>query len=620
MSSSPEFHRIISTRSFLKPALIPAAAFSIVASLLLFLLVFVAGALTWMLAEVSLPNVSGADQGLLPLASRLESHAVGSFAAKLIRFASLLQTRSSAVATLIAIVATLLLLRWVLHSLAASFVDRHVAEAVLKLRQHIHRKAIRLEPADLTGEQTRFADRLFQSATQTLESSAGQWGRLCCTTVADVVAVCVAGLATDWKTSLQTMIPVFLGRMVLRMETQRSESSLRLLSEQVERGLGRISEGLKKTRIVTSFGMESTEHLQFERHLGDYRDRCQSLQKQQRFGRGIRNIIRLAMLLVPLGLLAAHVLQGDHLAVAVVLGSCLVVLYQSLGQIESLREFAAEGGAKADEISLYINRIPSVSQAPGAGFLQPMSKTLTFNQVSFQTAQLPGLIRGLDLRIAFGEKIALLSLQPFSAYALAGMVPRFVDPDLGQVLIDGGDIRKATLESLRAEAIFVGGEDPVFNATVLENITCGQSDITRQQALDAAKLVHADNFIRTLAKGYETILGEHGVTLDPGQMFRLSLARAAVREPAILVIEEPQISLDNETKAMLDDAYQRLFANRTVILLPHRLSTVKKCSRIVLIHEGRIAVDGVHEQLVRSSDLYRHWEYLRFNPFREDAD
>jgi ABC-type multidrug transport system fused ATPase/permease subunit len=200
------------------------------------------------------------------------------------------------------------------------------------------------------------------------------------------------------------------------------------------------------------------------------------------------------------------------------------------------------------------------------------------------------------------------------------MVPRFVDPDMGQVLIDGRDIRLATLESLRAEVLFVGGDDPVFDATVLDNITCGQPDITRQQAQEAAKMVHADHFIRTLPKGYETHLGEHGIKLDPGQIFRLSLARAAVREPAILIIEEPSIPLDASTKSMLDDAYQRISVNRTVIFLPTRLSTVKRCSRVVMIHDGRVAVDGPHDQLVRSSELYKHWEYMRFNPFRESAE
>lgn len=381
-----------------------------------------------------------------------------------------------------------------------------------------------------------------------------------------------------------------------------------------------MAESLKKTRLVSSFGMEKTEQQQFESHLRDYQNRCRQLKRQQRFGEGIRHAIQLTVFVVPFSILAIKVLQGYHPAVCLLLASCLYVIFERLGSLQQQTELRSTGSEKADEVTEYINRVPGVSQSPGAGFFEPLSKTLTFNQIYYQTPQLPRLLTGLDLRIGFGETVALLSLQPAPAYAVASMISRFIDPDSGQVLIDGKDVRHATLESLRAEAMFIGGQDAVFNATALENITCGQSDVTRNQAIDAAKLVHADNFIRSLPRGYETVLGEHGVALDPGQVFRLSLARAAVRSPALLVIEEPQITLDAETKAMLDDAYQRLSANRTVIFLPFRLSTVKKCQRIVLIHEGRVAVDGVHEQLVRNSELYRHWEYVRFNPFRGDSD
>lgn len=381
-----------------------------------------------------------------------------------------------------------------------------------------------------------------------------------------------------------------------------------------------MAESLKKTRIVTSFGMEKAEQQQFEDHLKDYQRRCRQFHRHQRFGAGIRNAILLTVVVIPFAILSIRILQGYHPGVTVLLASCLYVIFQQLGLLAGHTELLLEGSEKAEEVFSYIIRVPGVSQAPGAGFLEPMTKTLTFNQIFFQTPQLPRLLNGLDLRISFGETIALLSLQPGPARALASMIPRFVDPDSGQVLIDGKDIRHATLESLRAEAILIGGQDPVFNANVLDNITCGQADISRQQAIDAAKLVHADHFIRSLHRGYETPLGEHGAALDPGQVFRLSLARAAVRSPALLIIEEPQSVLDAETKAMLDDAYQRLSVNRTVLFLPGRLSTVKKCQRIVLIHEGRVAVDGMHEQLVRTSELYRHWEYLRFNSFRDEPE
>lgn len=618
VSTSPEFHRVISKRTILQLTWLPGTLLGIASAVLLSGILVTTGGLAWLLAQTAVPSV--ADTGLLALADPLQNHIIGRPLAGVIRSIGLLQSTGSAVVSLALAGVVLLVLRWGLGSFAETLLEKNVAGIILRLRQHIHRKAIRLEPADLTGEQTRSADRMFQIATSALETAAVRWGRIWITVVPDLVVVAATAVATNWRVALQTIIPLIIGRMALRVETQRSDASLRLLSEQVDRGLGRMAEGLKKTRIVTSFGMEKTEHQQFESHLVDYQQRCRLLHRQQSLGRGIRNAILLTVVLIPSAILALRVLRGDHPAVAVMLGCCLAVMYRGLSRLEHRAELESEGSEKADEIAAYINRIPSVSQAPGAGFLQPMSRTLTFNQISFQTPQLPGLLRGLDLRINFGETVALLSLQSASAHAVASMIPRFVDPDLGQVLIDGRDIRQATLESLRAESIFIGGQDPVFNATVLENITCGQPDITRQRASEAAKVVHADHFIRTLPRGYETVLGEHGVALDPGQVFRLSLARAIVRSPALLVIEEPQVALDAETKAMLDDAYQRISTNRTVIFLPFRLSTVKKCSRIILLHEGRVAVDGLHEQLVRTSELYRHWEYVRFNPFREESE
>lgn len=617
MSSSPEFKKVLSLSAFLRPGLIPAGLAGLMSGLCLLFSLVLSGGVLWLMVSASDPSSSG---GLLPLAETIQSTPPGQFLARLIRAVPALQNRTSAASWLAGMIAVLLIVRWLFHLLAASAVERHVGDAALRLRQHIHRKAIRLEPADLTGEQTRSADRLFRTETRVVETSASRWGRLLIIGIPELMGSVAAGLLINWRVALQAIIPVLLGHFLLRRETERNDSALRLLLDQVERGLGRMAEGLKKTRIVTSFGMEQTEHQQFENHLHEYRTRCRQLAWQQSVGRGIQNFCLLLLIAVPAAILLTHVMRGDHVAGAAVIGCCLIIVRRQLVRLQQLPELSTEGSESAEEIAAYIRRIPSVSQAAGAVFLEPMTKTLTFNQISLQTPQTPDLLRGLDLRINFGEKIALLSLTPAPAYALASMIPRFLDPDLGQVLIDGRDIRQATLESLRAEAIFVGGQDPVFSTTVLENITCGQQDISRQQAQDAAKLVHADQFIRTLPKGYDTVLGEHGTALDPGQMFRLNLARAVVRQPALMIIEEPPLPLDSETKALLDDAYQRVSSNRTVIFLPFRLSTVKRCSRVVLIHEGRVAVDGVHEQLVRSSELYKHWEYVRFNPFREESE
>lgn len=616
MHSSPEFQRIVSWPGVFRGRMLAGLGIGIVSALLLVPgLASLAG-----IVSVLTSTAASVDRGLLPVAETLSQHWDACPMAGLIRRMPMLHRNTSATALLMTVALLAFAFRWFLLSTVANLIHGHIASAVLRLRQHIHRKALRLEPADPTHEQTRGANHLFQESAQQLETNAGTWALIVTSGIPELVIALIAGLATNWRVALQALIPVILGRMILQREQSRGDSSLRLLSEQVQRGLTSMAESLRKTRIVTAYGMESQEQRQFESQLISYRAKCRQFSRQQGVAQVLRQTLVTAIVAVPAVILGFQVLRGLMPGAAAFVGLLGVVVFRRLGDTIALGTLRAEGNERAAEIASYLNQIPSVSQVAGASFLQPMSKTLSFNQVSYQTTAGGALLRSLDLRITVGEKVAVLSLNPEAAYALASMIPRFVDPDLGQVLIDGRDIRQATLESLRAEVLFVGGDDPVFDATVLENITCGQPDITRQQAQEAAKMVHADHFIRTLPKGYETPLGEHGIRLDAGQIFRLSLARAAVREPAILIIEEPSIPLDASTKSMLDDAYQRIGVNRTVIFLPTRLSTVKRCTRVVVLHDGRVAVDGAHDQLVRSSELYKHWEYMRFNPFRETAD
>ena len=188
------------------------------------------------------------------------------------------------------------------------------------------------------------------------------------------------------------------------------------------------------------------------------------------------------------------------------------------------------------------------------------------------------------------------------------------------MLFDGEDIAWGTLESIRAEAIYVGGDDPCFTGTVIENIRCGDTRYDSTAVMDAAKLVHAHQFIQRLPSGYETQLGEHGEQITPGQTFLLGLARAIIRDPAVLIIDEPTELLDQATKDYLDDTYQRITSQRTVVFVPTRLSTVRRCDRVVVIDGGKVEAVGSQAELVKSCELYRHWEYVTFNAFRRSGE
>lgn len=597
MSSSPEFQRLVSLRTLPLARLAAAVCLSLLAAALLTAAVLVCTAA----AVVLLTPESAAAVEFRNLVPRLQSQ------------------RSIAIAAASA-TATFWLLHSLLNSLAFAVCESIAADIITRIRQHIHRKALRLEPADLTGTHADDAPKVFHASAEGLERHIAAWLAVLCTALPTLLLTAAATAFVARHVAVQTAVPVILTAILLRRERNRHHAAEQLLDDQVNRSRQQMVQTLGKARIVSGFGMEELEHAQFDLQLAEYQQKRQSLRLQQRRSRLAAWLLLTAATGIPTLILSLQLSAGFSVFACLTLPAMLLILFRTTLLLASLPDHSSAGGELADEITAYLDRIPGVSQVAGAGFLNPLSRSLTFDQICWDAEDGRRILDGLDLRITLGERIALLSLQRLPACALASMIPRLIDPSSGRVLIDGRDIREGTLESLREEAIFVGGDDPVFDATVLENITCGRPDITKQQAVEAAKLVHADHFIRSLPGSYETALGEHGLQLDVGQRFRLSLARAAARQPALLIIEEPEAALDNDTKAMLDDAFQRLADDRTILFLPSRLSTVKRCSRIVVIHNGRVAADGTHEQLVRTSEIYRHWEYQRFHPFREDRE
>ncbi len=159
----------------------------------------------------------------------------------------------------------------------------------------------------------------------------------------------------------------------------------------------------------------------------------------------------------------------------------------------------------------------------------------------------------------------------------------------------------------------------VFHDSVANNIGCGDNAYTLGQIIEAAKVAHAHHFIQKLPQGYETPIGELGHPLSVSEQFRIALARAVLRDPALLIIEEPDATLDEDTKALLDDTWARVLPGRTTIFLPHRISTIRSCDTLYLLHKGRVVATGVHKELLSQNPLYRHLHYLEFNEMAEQV-
>ncbi len=223
------------------------------------------------------------------------------------------------------------------------------------------------------------------------------------------------------------------------------------------------------------------------------------------------------------------------------------------------------------------------------------------------------LLEGVSLTIPAGQRVGLIGSEELEKHALVYLIPRLLDPTAGEIRIDQHNLRWVTLDSLRIQIATVLQNNLVFHDTVANNIGCGDQAYTLPQIIEAAKMAHAHHFIQKLPKGYETPIGELGHPLGLSEQFRIGLARAILRDPALLVVEEPETTLDDETKSLLDDTLARFLPGRTAIFLPHRVSTIRSCNRLFLVHKGRVVAAGDHKELLAHNPLYRHLHYLEFS-------
>ena len=638
------FRRLLPSRIWFRGAGLAAIAWSLAAALLgaaaavvLALLVDVVAtqgsvSLTGAELQAAAPEISSAyrrgtpesldpdgtyllyDQGLLATALRYHDRLFFPLLDAVARQSPLLWDNTAAATLLILALATLGLARVVCRAQAESAGWRIAGATSAQLRNAVHRQALRLSTGDLDGRAGQSSLELFSREIARIADAVALWvSRAPGEALLFVLLLALAFLA-DPRLTLQCIVPVAVAGWMNLYERHRSEQQHALTDARAQAELRTLAEGLTKSRLVRGYAMEDFETARFQTHLDRYTREMTRGRAREGWAvwtaRGC-TVLCLALVLFFVSARVLSTLDPMPLSAGVLL---LIALARGGRIIESARQLAAarqEINVTGDKVYRYLGEIPEVGQAVGAKFLEPVSKSIILESVTYR-ADGQEILKNLDLRIAARTSTAVVSLDPVERRAIAYLLPRFIEPQSGRVLFDSEDTAWATLESLRAETILVGGDDPFFTGTVLENLTCGDARYSLAEATDAAKATHAHNFIQRLPQGYETVIGEHGERLDAGQAFRLSLARAVLRKPAVMVIEEPAAALDDDTKALLDDAYNRIVKDRTVVFLPTRLSTVRRCDQVLLVNEGRVVAAGSHETLVKQSELYRHWEYVTF--------
>lgn len=258
-------------------------------------------------------------------------------------------------------------------------------------------------------------------------------------------------------------------------------------------------------------------------------------------------------------------------------------------------------GARIFEV---VDAVPEVKDTPGAKSVPSFNHQIEFRNVSFAYDK-DAVLKNINLTIEKGKTIALVGPSGGGKSTLADMVPRFYDVSGGEVLIDGVNIKDITLESLRKLTGVVTQESILFNDTIFNNIAFGMANVREEDVIQAAKVANAHDFIMQTENGYQTLIGERGSKLSGGQRQRLSIARAVLKNPPILILDEATSALDSESERLVQDALNNLMKNRTSIVIAHRLSTIQHADEIVVIRKGEIVERGSHDVLVQQKGLYR---------------
>ncbi len=381
--------------------------------------------------------------------------------------------------------------------------------------------------------------------------------------------------------------------------------------------LALIQESLGMLRLAKAYLMELFNQRRIEGQLVDYSKAQMERYRSESIYRPVLAFLALAAVAALLALAGFVVLNGQlGFTSTVILATSVVCLYFPVETWLENRRILKRAEKSAKTLYEFLDQTGGVGQSADAEFLPALMKRLEFDNVTLKdptTGRV--LLDEFTLTVHAGQRIALVGPDELEKHAVLYLIPRFFDPTAGEIRIDRHNLRWVTLDSLRAQIGMVIQNSLVFNDTVANNIGCGDPSYSLPQIIEAAKVAHAHKFIQKLPKGYETQIGELGHALNLGAKFRIALARAILRDPAIMIIEEPTSALDEDTKSLLDDTFARVLPGRTVIFLPHRLSTIRHCDRVFLIYKGRVEASGEHRELISTSELYRHLQYLEFNEF-----
>ena len=426
---------------------------------------------------------------------------------------------------------------------------------------------------------------------------------------AKLVMVLAYVLLLEWKLAIFAIVafpvvavPIILIGRYLRRIGRDAQSRLADLTSVMK-------EALDGVAVVKAFGQEEREEKRFG-HLcrGFFRQMVRAT-KAKALNEPITHTIGGVG-----GLIVLVYAMVDRMPIeeCVIFAGCIWALYEPVKKLGRISMEIQQSSGAADRIFEILDAPVTVHDAPGAVPVEGPLETLEFRNVAFSYGE-KRVFGKLDLSLRAGESLAVVGPSGGGKTTLVSLLMRFFDPESGAILRNGRDVRDFTIASMRSRIGLVLQDTFLFNATIAENIAYGKPDATREEIEEAAKLAHAHEFILAKEKGYDTPVGDRGVSLSGGQKQRIAIARALIRKPELLVLDEATSALDTDSERAVQAAIDGLMGRMTILVIAHRLSTIAKCEHVAVVADGGLAEYGTHAELLKNPDgIYSHLHKLQF--------
>lgn len=385
-----------------------------------------------------------------------------------------------------------------------------------------------------------------------------------------------------------------------------------------------LQETISGVKVVKAFGMEEFENRKFADATKKYFQQVLKIHRMRNLSSPVTEFLSALAAVVIIWFGGREVLETQNLQPAEFLGFLFAIfqLMPPVKELSSVHNRIQESSAAGKRIFEILDTEPAIQNASNSIVLREFKDSIKFENVSFFYEQFPNsverngraVLKHVNLRLRKGEIIAIVGPSGGGKTTLIDLIPRFYDPIDGRILIDGIDLRQIELKSLRDKIGIVTQETILFNDTVRNNIAYGLDDCPMEEIVEAAKAANAHDFIMEMPNGYDMTIGERGTKLSGGQRQRLSIARAILKNPPIMIFDEATSSLDSESEILVQEAIEHLMKHRTSFVIAHRLSTIRNADRIIVIDKGKIVQTGQHHELIKQKrGLYKKLYDMQFN-------